>query len=78
MSARRIEYNAVLSQRVEIASGLAIFQVTPDEELFDFEPGQYSVLGLRCKAPRIIASDPDPETSQCGENPERLIRRAYS
>ncbi|MBN2328888.1 MAG: ferredoxin--NADP reductase [Candidatus Omnitrophica bacterium] len=78
MSAKRIEYNAALSQRIEIAPGLAIFRVVPDGDLFDFEPGQYSVLGLRCKALRIIDSDPDPDNSKCGEDPERLIRRAYS
>ncbi len=78
MATQALEYNATLAQRVEISPGLAIFRVVPDGELFAFEPGQYSVLGLKCKEPRIPDADPDPEGSKCGEDAERLIRRAYS
>ncbi len=63
-------YNASIAQRIEIAPGLIILRVVPDQDLFDFKPGQYTVLGLMCKEPRVARSGPDAEDSKCIGNPE--------
>jgi ferredoxin--NADP+ reductase len=69
------EPNAVLVQRVELASGLAIFRIAPDGwQLPAFTPGQFAVLGLPARAPRTPLSDPE----EPGGDPDRVIRRAYS
>ena len=69
------ELNAVLTQSMEIAPGLAIMRVVADGwELPDFTPGQFAVLGLPGSAPRCDQSDPDEEPV----DPDALIRRAYS
>ena len=69
------ELNAVVTHRIEVASGLIILRVTPDGwELPEWESGQFAVLGLPESAPRSFLSDPEPE--RC--DPEKLIRRAYS
>jgi ferredoxin/flavodoxin---NADP+ reductase len=57
-----LEYNATVSQRVEIAPGFMILRVVPDELPFVFQAGQYTVLGLKGAA----------------DDPEKLLRRAYS
>ncbi|MDX9755564.1 MAG: ferredoxin--NADP reductase [bacterium] len=74
---RRLDYNATVSQRVDVSPGLSIFRVVPDDPLFDFTPGQYTVLGMRRDASRIEASDPEPE-EKAQRNPDEMIRRAYS
>ncbi len=69
------QYNAIVTQRIEIAPGLLILRVTPDTwELGDFVPGQYSVLGLLGAAPRCERADPEEPPPP----PEKLIKRAYS
>jgi ferredoxin--NADP+ reductase len=71
----RYEPNAVLVQRIEVAPGLGIFRIAPDGwKLPDFTPGQFAVLGLPASAPRVPLSDPE----EPGDDPSRLIRRAYS
>lgn len=68
-------YNAVVAQRVEVASGLAILRVVPRGwALTGFKAGQYTVLGLLGSAPRASLTDPEEPPSP----PEKLIRRAYS
>ncbi len=57
-----LDDNATVSQRIEIAPGLMILRIVPDQLPFTFQAGQYTVLGLRG-----AAGDPD-----------KLIRRAYS
>jgi ferredoxin--NADP+ reductase len=47
------EYNATVSSRVEVAPGLIILRVVPDNMPFEFRSGQYVVLGLRASEPRI-------------------------
>jgi ferredoxin--NADP+ reductase len=69
-----LEYNATLIQRLEIAPGLVILRVVPDVLPFRFEPGQYTVLGLRQGEPRVAGAEGEEPTS----DPDRLIRRAYS
>lgn len=60
-----LEYNATITERKDLAEGLAIFRVEFDEELFDtFIPGQYAILGLNhpekgpVRRPYSIASPP--------------------
>lgn len=67
--------NAVLTHRIEVAPGLAIFRVAPDGWRYPpFQSGQFAVLGLPARAARVPLSDPEPEP----QDPDRLIRRAYS
>ncbi len=71
----KIELNAIVMQRVEITPELIILRIVPDGwNLADFEPGQFTVLGLPSSAKRCLLSEPEgisyPE--------EKLIRRAYS
>lgn len=69
-------YNAIVSQRIELAPGLIKLRVVPQGwELPDFEPGQYVQLGLPWSAPRHPLADPENIT---GKNPERFIPRAFS
>lgn len=68
-------FNAVVSQRIEVAPGLIVLRVAPDGwQLPDFTPGQFAVLGLPTEAPRCPASGGD----ETPVKPGRLIRRAYS
>ena len=67
--------NAIVSQKIELATELIILQVKADGwDLPEFEPGQFAVLGLPGMAPRSEQSDPEEETPDAN----RLIRRAYS
>jgi len=69
------EPNAILTQRIELGPGLGIFRIAPDGwPLPRFAPGQFAVIGLPAKAPRVPLSDPEEPS----EDPERFIRRAYS
>jgi len=83
------DYNATVIQRVEIAPGLIILRVRPDELPFRFQAGQYTVLGLRRSAPRVPQAEAEEgedsrrhgsggEASGLRADPERMIRRAYS
>jgi ferredoxin--NADP+ reductase len=68
------EPNAVLTHRIEVAPGLAIFRIAPDGwTLPQFVPGQFAVVGLPGRAPRVELSDPEEPG-----DPDRMIRRAYS
>lgn len=78
MNGKTFDYNARLTSRIDVAPGLSIFRIVSDGELFAFLPGQYSIIGLKCREPRLSSADPDPDNSKCHEDPERLIRRAYS
>jgi ferredoxin--NADP+ reductase len=67
--------NAFVTHRIEVSSGLIILRVAPDGwELPEWESGQFAVLGLPESAPRDMLSDPEPDR----QNPDKLIRRAYS
>ena len=69
------QLNATVAQKIEVSPGLIILQVVPDGwELPDYKSGQFTVLGLPGTAPRFKYSDPEPEL----EDPDKLIRRAYS
>jgi len=67
-------YNATVVGREEINPQLVILRVRPDSALFDFKPGQFGVLGLLGKAPRVAEAAAEEPVS---EN-DKLIRRAYS
>ncbi len=47
-------YNGRLSRWDEVASGLAIVGVQPEQEPFAFEPGQYATLGLANAEGKLI------------------------
>jgi ferredoxin--NADP+ reductase len=51
-------------------------RVAPDDPGFSFEAGQYTVLGLMRKEPRVMEADEDD--SEKSADPEKMIRRAYS
>lgn len=53
------EYNATVSGRVEVAPGLIILRVTPDNLPFEFKAGQYVVLGLKASEPRCDDAEAD-------------------
>ncbi|MBD3162981.1 MAG: ferredoxin--NADP reductase [Candidatus Eisenbacteria bacterium] len=71
-----LDYNATVVQRVEIAPGLVILRVVPDDRGFSFDAGQYTVLGLKRKEPRVMEAD--EEEPQERADPDKMIRRAYS
>jgi len=56
------EYNATVSSRVEVAPGLVIMRIAPDNLPFEFKSGQYVVLGLKASAPRLDESENDGAT----------------
>ncbi len=67
--------NAVVTHRIDINDGLAIFRVAADGwELPDFLPGQFAALGLPPETPRVEGSDAEADTEGTGP----LIKRAYS
>jgi ferredoxin--NADP+ reductase len=69
------ELNAILTERRDIAPGLAVFHVQPDGwDVREFKSGQYVVLGLPGSAPRCAKSDPE----EVPPPPDKMIRRAYS
>ena len=69
------ELNAVVTQKVEIAPGLAIFRVVPDGwSLSDFAPGQFAAIGLPESAPRCAGAEPEANPEAEGT----MIQRAYS
>jgi ferredoxin--NADP+ reductase len=72
--AKPTELNAILAHREELAPGLAIFRVVPDGwALPEFTPGQFAVVGLPARSPRVVPSEPEEPG-----DPDRMIRRAYS
>ena len=69
------EYNAVVMQKLDVASGLMILRITTKNwQLPAFKAGQYTVLGLLGSAERAAITDPEETPS----DPNKLIRRAYS
>ena len=72
-----MEYNATVIAREEISPGNIVLRVRTDGDLFDFEAGQFAVLGLKPEAPRVEHAGLDPEGEPLGK-PGKLVRRAYS
>ena len=71
---QRETYNATVIGREEINPQLIILRVRPDQELFEFKPGQFGVLGLPGSAPRVPEAAPEESLNE----PDKMIRRAYS
>ena len=67
-------YNATVVGREELNPQLLILRVRPDNDLFDFRPGQFAVLGLMGNAPRVIEAAAEDAPAE----PDKMIRRAYS
>jgi ferredoxin--NADP+ reductase len=67
-------YNATVIGREEINPQLLVFRVHPDTAMFDFKPGQFGVLGLLGREPRV----PEAASEETVPEPDKLIRRAYS
>lgn len=67
-------YNATVIGREEINPQLVVFRVRPDQELFEFRPGQFAVLGMLGGAPRVEEAAAEETPAE----PDKLIRRAYS
>ncbi len=67
-------YNATLTGREEVNPQLIVMRVQPDGDLFQFAPGQFVVLGLLGREPRVAEADAE-ETIPA---PDKMIRRAYS
>jgi len=72
---KKIELNAVVTQRIDLAPGLMVLRIAPESgPLPVFKSGQFAVIGLPATAPRTPMADPE----EPGADPERFIRRAYS
>ncbi len=72
---RATQYNATLTQRIDVTDDLVRMRVRPDRPLTRFEPGQYVAIGLGHWEPRVQPSQREvvPE-----KNWTKLVRRAYS
>lgn len=68
------QYNAQVIQKILMTPNLMTLRVRPDFEIPEFQPGQYTVLGLSNTATRLPESAPDAKPYE----KETLIRRAYS
>ncbi|MDH5476822.1 MAG: ferredoxin--NADP reductase [Nitrospinota bacterium] len=69
-----VKLNATVLSKVEIAPGLIVLRVRPEEQIKEFKPGQFTTLGLPGSAPRFEIADPEEEAPP----PDKMIRRAYS
>ena len=67
-------YNAAVIGREEINPQLLVLRVQPDGAMFDFKPGQFAVLGLLGREPRV----PEAAAEEPVSEPDKMIRRAYS
>ncbi|HTY87750.1 MAG TPA: ferredoxin--NADP reductase [Candidatus Acidoferrum sp.] len=67
-------YNATMISREEINPQLIVVRVQSDAPLFDFKPGQFAVLGLLGREPRVAEAAPE----ESAPDPDKIIRRAYS
>lgn len=67
-------YNAAVIGREEINPQLLVLRVQPGAAMFDFKPGQFGVLGLLGREPRV----PEAASEEPVSEPDKMIRRAYS
>ena len=72
-----MDYNATVTFRADLAPGTMALRVKLDGDAFDFEPGQYTVLGLHRSSPRVAQATPDSAELQKRDG-AHMIRRAYS
>ncbi len=66
--------NARIIKRVDIAPGLLILRVKPDQGFKPFSPGQYVALGLPGSHPRPSEYPPEPSPVPA----DKMIKRSYS
>ena len=72
---REKHYNATLTSITKIHEDLWLFRVRSDSTIGDFQPGQYTSLGLGYWEPRL----PGTQAEEVKESLHRkLVRRAYS
>lgn len=70
--------NATLIERIDIHASLALFRIAPDSgDIADFEPGQFTNLGLPAPASDGAPPANSPRARREGAGP-RLYRRPYS
>jgi ferredoxin--NADP+ reductase len=75
MTMRNENLNAIVKDRIDVAPGLMILRVIPDDwELPRFDAGQFAVLALPESASRSI----EATGRQTEPRPWKLIKRAYS
>jgi CBS domain-containing protein len=67
-------YNAAVIGREEINPQLLVLRVETNGAMFDFKPGQFAVLGLLGREPRV----PEAAAEEPISEPDKMIRRAYS
>jgi ferredoxin--NADP+ reductase len=67
-------YNATVVGREAINPQLLILRVRPDAGDYAFTPGQFAVLGLKGREPRVPEAAPEENPAEA----QKLIRRAYS
>ena len=73
----KVGFNAIVSEPVLVNSETMILRVKPDGwELPDYSPGQFTILGLPGRAPRIPAPLSDVELKT--PKPDKFLMRAYS
>ncbi|UCH84620.1 MAG: ferredoxin--NADP reductase [Candidatus Latescibacterota bacterium] len=67
--------NAIIAQRQDLGNGIWVINVVPDGwRLSDYQPGQYTTLGIPGTVPRCEGVLPEIPLKK----PEKLIKRAYS
>lgn len=70
-----LEYNAVITQKTEVAPGLCIFHIAPiGWDLPPLKAGQFVAVGLKGSESRYEFADAEYEPA----DPDKMIRRAYS
>ena len=74
MSTESSKYNATVIGREGINPQLLILRVRPDNNSYEFKPGQFAVLGLSSSEARV----PEAAAEEKAGEPEKMIRRAYS
>lgn len=75
-SLRRKFYNAQLTHARLVHDELKVLRIRPDSGRPEFEPGQYTLLGLVYLEPRVDGVVAEKRSEQTLRHP--LIRRAYS
>jgi hypothetical protein len=60
---RPVPYNAIVIGREEVNPQLLIPRGQPDGPLFEFKPGQFAVLGLLGREPRVPEAAPEEPPS---------------
>jgi ferredoxin--NADP+ reductase len=68
------DYNATVTSRLDINPFLIVLGIKPDQQPYNFKPGQYTVVGLKASTPRVEGSTPEANPKEG----DVVIQRAYS